>query len=114
MFHGTLESRARPNPLAGEPLGPLNRWRVWRRSMSVEDRQAADGSELLPDADVLREQVRAKYREVATAPGARYHFHTGRALAALLGYESAVVDALPERAVESFAGVGNPFSLRPL
>jgi arsenite methyltransferase len=82
--------------------------------MSVEDREAADGSELLPDADVLREQVRAKYREVATAPGARYHFHTGRALAALLGYESAVVDALPDRAVESFAGVGNPFSLRPL
>jgi ubiquinone/menaquinone biosynthesis C-methylase UbiE len=31
-----------------------------------------------------------------------------------LGYESAVVDALPDRAVESFAGVGNPFSLRPL
>jgi arsenite methyltransferase len=24
------------------------------------------------------------------------------------------VDALPDRAVESFAGVGNPFSLRPL
>ena len=25
-----------------------------------------------------------------------------------------MVDALPDRAVESFAGVGNPFSLRPL
>ena len=31
---------------------------------------------------------------------------------ALLGYDPAVVDSLPDRAVESFAGVGNPFSLR--
>jgi SAM-dependent methyltransferase len=31
-----------------------------------------------------------------------------------LGYEAGEVDALPDRAVESFAGVGNPFSLRRL
>jgi arsenite methyltransferase len=70
--------------------------------------------DLLVDTDQLREQVRAKYREVAVAPNAQYHFHTGRALAARLGYDAAVVDALPDRAVESFAGVGNPFSLRTL
>jgi ubiquinone/menaquinone biosynthesis C-methylase UbiE len=29
-----------------------------------------------------------------------------------LGYAPSVVDALPDEAVESFAGVGNPFSLR--
>jgi arsenite methyltransferase len=39
---------------------------------------------------------------------------TGRGLASRLGYEPAEVDALPDRAVESFAGVGNPFSLRRL
>ena len=66
------------------------------------------------DAEALREQVRNKYREVATAPGRAFHFHTGRPLAARLGYDGAVVDALPDRAVESFAGVGNPFSLRRL
>lgn len=66
------------------------------------------------DADELRDQVRAKYREVAMEPSATFHFHTGRPLAARLGYETAVVDALPDRAVESFAGVGNPFSLRRL
>jgi arsenite methyltransferase len=66
------------------------------------------------DVDALREQVRDKYREVAVTPSAQYHFHTGRRLAARLGYEAQVVDALPDRAVESFAGVGNPFSLRPL
>ena len=70
--------------------------------------------DLLVDPDVLREQVRDKYREVATDPHRAYHFHTGRGLAARLGYDGAAVDALPDRAVESFAGVGNPFSLRTL
>src|SRR6266566_4812292 len=66
------------------------------------------------DPDALREQVRDKYREVAVDPGGGFHFHTGRDLARRLGYEAATVDALPDRAVESFAGVGNPFSLRRL
>jgi SAM-dependent methyltransferase len=68
----------------------------------------------LVDPEALREQVRHKYRDVATDPHRPYHFHTGRPLAARLGYDAAAVDALPDRAVESFAGVGNPFSLRPL
>src|SRR5438552_19080374 len=70
--------------------------------------------DLLVDPDVLREQVRDKYREVAVDPHRTFHFHIGRVNAARLGYEPDVVDALPDRAVESFAGVGNPFSLRRL
>jgi len=70
--------------------------------------------ELIVDPESLREQVRDKYRAVASAPAGPYHFHTGRVAAARLGYDSAVVDALPDRAVESFAGVGDPFSLRRL
>src|SRR6266567_7394453 len=70
--------------------------------------------DLQVDPDALREQVRDKYREVAVAPGAGFHFHTGRDLARRLGYEAGAVDALPDRAVESFAGVANPFSLRRL
>lgn len=66
------------------------------------------------DPGQLRDQVRAKYREVAVEPSAAFHFHTGRALAARLGYQADMVDALPDRAVESFAGVANPFSLRRL
>jgi arsenite methyltransferase len=66
------------------------------------------------DPDTLREQVRSKYREVALDPGASFHFHTGRGLTSRLGYEAGEVDKLPDRAVESFAGVGNPFSLRRL
>jgi hypothetical protein len=43
-------------------------------------------SDVLVDVSVLREQVREKCREVATEPGGAYHFHTGRLLAARLGY----------------------------
>ena len=66
------------------------------------------------DAAALRNEVRKKYGEVALQPNAAYHFHTGRKLAARLGYDAALVDPLPEVAVESFAGVANPFSLRSL
>jgi arsenite methyltransferase len=70
-------------------------------------------AEVHVDADLLREHVREKYREVASSPRG-HHFHTGRPLAALLGYDEKVVAGLPDRAVESFAGVGNPFSIRSL
>jgi SAM-dependent methyltransferase len=70
--------------------------------------------ELPVDPEVLRDQVRQKYREVALDPTATHHFNTGRALAGRLGYDPEWVDPLPERAVESFAGIANPFALRHL
>jgi SAM-dependent methyltransferase len=66
------------------------------------------------DPEMLRSEVREKYREVAEKPDGDYHFHTGRRLAARCGYDTAMVDALPDIAVESFAGVANPFALRTL
>jgi arsenite methyltransferase len=66
------------------------------------------------DSAALREEVKKKYREVAIKPSDKYHFHTGRPLAARLGYDAKIVDPMPEQAVESFAGVANPFSLRAL
>jgi arsenite methyltransferase len=66
------------------------------------------------DMDALREEVKSKYREVATDPHGKHHFHTGRYLARHLGYDENFVASLPDVAVESFAGVANPFSLRPL
>jgi SAM-dependent methyltransferase len=80
---------------------------------TVANKRSGD-ADVLPDASALRAEVQAKYRQVATDPDGSYHFHTGRGLADRLGYDAEIVDALPERAVESFAGVGNPFSLRPL
>ncbi|OGA65197.1 MAG: hypothetical protein A3G83_03290 [Betaproteobacteria bacterium RIFCSPLOWO2_12_FULL_68_20] len=71
-------------------------------------------SETPVDPAALREEVKSKYREVAENPSGSFHFHTGRRLASRLGYDTSVVDAMPDSAVESFAGVANPFSLRLL
>lgn len=72
------------------------------------------GTETPVDPVALREEVKSKYREVAANPHGSFHFHTGRRLARRLGYDMGVVDAMPDGAVESFAGVANPFALRPL
>ncbi len=64
------------------------------------------------DADELRAEVRAKYADVAIQPTGDFHFHTGRFVADRCRYAPAEIDALPARAVESFAGVANPFELR--
>ena len=63
------------------------------------------------DPGALREQLKDKYSEVAVEPDKEFHFHTGRPAAARLGYDPAMVDPMPDAAVESFAGVANPFSL---
>ena len=63
------------------------------------------------DPDALRDEVRAKYREVAQSPRAEFHFHTGRVAAQRCRYDMTPVDELPDVAVESFAGVANPFEL---
>lgn len=70
--------------------------------------------DLRVDRDALRGQVREKYREVAVDPSGEYHFHTGRALAGILGYDDQAVGEMPDKAVESFAGIANPFALRQL
>lgn len=82
--------------------------------MTDSNNPSPEAEELPVDVDALREAVQDKYREVAIEPDGEYHFHTGRPLAARLGYDPAVVDRLPDAAVESFAGVANPFSLRRL
>jgi len=69
---------------------------------------------VMVDPATLRSEVQAKYREVALEPDAEYHFHTGRALARHLGYPDDVVSALPDAAVEAFAGVANPMALHPI
>jgi len=66
------------------------------------------------DVERLRSEVKLKYRDVATNPERGFHFHVGRPLAEMLDYPMDVVDALPPRVVESFAGVNNPFSMGEL
>ncbi|HEX6049304.1 MAG TPA: methyltransferase domain-containing protein [Gemmatimonadaceae bacterium] len=63
------------------------------------------------DVDGLRDAIREEYSTVATNPEQGFHFHTGRPLARLLGYEEAWLDGIPEPTIASLAGTGNPFSL---
>jgi len=66
------------------------------------------------DVDRLRSAIRDEYHVVASEPMRGFHFHTGRPLARILGYEDAWLDGIPEPAIESFAGTGNPFSMGEL
>lgn len=68
-------------------------------------------TQLYVDVDTLHHEIQIKYTEVALTPDKGFHFHNGRPLAEKLGYPQELVEALPDKCVESFAGVGNPFSL---
>jgi SAM-dependent methyltransferase len=66
------------------------------------------------DVEVLRDAIRTEYGQVASDPGQGFHFHTGRPLARLLGYEDAWLAGVPEGTIAAFAGTGNPFALGPV
>ena len=70
--------------------------------------------EVMVDPEALRGKVKEKYREVAMNPRGSFHFHTGRPAAARLGYDERLTASFPDSAIELFAGVANPFSLRSL
>jgi SAM-dependent methyltransferase len=61
------------------------------------------------DVEELRQAIRDEYATVARNPEQGFHFHTGRHLAQLLGYDDAWLDGIPEGTLASFAGTGNPF-----
>lgn len=63
------------------------------------------------DRDELRAQIQEKYTDVANAPERGFHFHTGRPLAAMLGYDAGDIDWLPPGTVDSSAGTGRPSSM---
>lgn len=65
----------------------------------------------LVDTDRLRASIRDEYSAVATEPGRGFHFHTGRPLLEMLGYDASLLDGIPDDALASAAGTGNPFRL---
>ena len=56
------------------------------------------------------EAVRDMYTVVADAPDSRFHFPVGREAGLALGYPPGELELLPDPLLESFAGVGYPFS----
>ena len=78
-----------------------------QNSLDVAESVAGLGLELCE----LREAISAEYKAVANEPGKGFHFHTGRPLARMLGYDDEWLKGIPESSIESFAGTGNPFRL---
>jgi SAM-dependent methyltransferase len=62
------------------------------------------------DVELLKSEIKKTYASVSEQPEKDFIFPTGRAWAEDLDYPPELAD-VPERAVESFAGVANPFSL---
>ena len=72
----------------------------------VATRSIADEQESL-EAD-LKDEILRMYEEVAESTDGDFHFYHGREAAERFGYDRALLDTIPEGAVGSFAGVGNP------
>ncbi len=64
--------------------------------------------------DRIKSMIEERFVKVALAPTAEQKFPVGPESARRLGYDPAEIDALPPRATESFAGVGNPLALGEL
>jgi arsenite methyltransferase len=70
--------------------------------------QSSSATEL--DVALLKSEIKKRYASVSQEPDQDFIFPTGRAWAEDLDYPPELAD-VPESAVESFAGVANPFSL---
>ena len=66
------------------------------------------------DTATLRKAIQDEYREVAEHPDKGFHFHTGRRLTQIVGYKDKWFTGVSERAIETFAGTGNPFAIGEL
>jgi SAM-dependent methyltransferase len=62
----------------------------------------------------VHEKVRRKYAEISCSIRDRFKYPTGREGLLMLGYDLQGAGAIPEGIIESFCGVGNPFSLGPV
>ena len=62
------------------------------------------------DVELLKSEIKKTYSSVSQEPEKDFVFPTGRAWAEDLGYPDELVN-VPETAVESFAGVANPWTM---
>src|SRR5213593_142649 len=62
------------------------------------------------DVELLKSEIKKTYSSVSEEPDKDFIFPTGRSWAEDLDYPTELAN-VPDRAVESFAGVANPFSL---
>jgi SAM-dependent methyltransferase len=71
------------------------------------------------DPRALRRGLQKTYAKIALFPERQHHIHTGRFLAARLGYDEApsagsgqgLLEGVPKAALDSFCGAANPWTL---
>jgi len=62
----------------------------------------------------IQDAIRRRYAEVSMSAAGKFNYPTGRDGAILQGYDAGIVDGMSDDLIESFCGVGNPFSLGPI
>jgi arsenite methyltransferase len=63
------------------------------------------------DREKIDQGIRTKYAKASASPEGLFRYPTGRAGLEGLGYDEEILASLPARVVESFCGVGNPFTV---
>jgi len=63
------------------------------------------------DRRKIEQSIRGKYAKVAVSPEGLFRYPSGRAGLTGLNYDQDILRTLPENVLDSFCGVGNPFSL---
>lgn len=63
------------------------------------------------DKKKIEDGIRSKFAKVACTPQGLFKYPTGRDGLEALKYDPSIVSTLPTAAVDSYCGVGNPFSL---
>ena len=66
------------------------------------------------DKQKIETGIRGKYAKVAASPQGLFKYPTGRTGLEALKYDPEILKTLPETALSSFCGVGNPFSQGPM
>jgi SAM-dependent methyltransferase len=66
------------------------------------------------DRKRINQGLCGKYAKVSVNPEGLFRYPTGRAGLEALNYDPRIVSTLPEAAVASYCGVGNPFTLGPI
>ena len=67
-----------------------------------------------PDTIEIQDAIRKKYAEISCSAEGKFNYPTGKNGAISLGYDTSIIESMPNELIESFCGVGNPFTLGPI
>ena len=87
---------------------------VGRRDCQNQKRQEMETKLSTEDRKCIEESIRQKYASVSKSPEGLFTYPTGQAGIKALKYDPKIIQNLPETALASYCGVGNPFSLGPI